>query len=660
MSHSPLQRPNRPQKPTLKNQAIKPTNNNQPPKKPLSGGGGNNNGGGGNNNPPPPSPWLDPENEPQPDQSASFVEYLRWMRAADYPHKDATKTQILQTAQENANYTQRLEQLHRRTQLLAKDGIAFQVKSTWRIRVGGHRGPESILLPAFDALGMPYIPSSTLRGVARNQAIREIMATNNLEWKDAEKEIAPYFGDIKEKKNKTGKVVFFDAYPLPSKNGGLEMDMANNIWSWKDDSMEYSPNPNPFFSLKEPTFLIGLRLRLASNCQDEKILEKVKQWLKKGLQLGIGSQVNSGYGELKPINDNIHPDNNKNGHDSGFYRLDFELEGQLIHGYQRFTQWQWNDRRNEWQMRSAPVAEVRPTAFKSMMRYWFRVFASGVLPINEVQEIEAKLFGGINPKKYGVQEIEAKLFGSINPKNKKYGYLKVNTTETPSHHNNEQHGSVILSLSTETPTSQINSLKKLYKHLLWFIVNMGGIGQGARRPKYKRSSNPQIRGCTIYINNDEEFWETPNSIQRVQRQFQARLRDFYNSLGQVVGADIDPNNLRTVGQVSQNFWNDVADSNCKILVCKGENSSNKVYALKVLHSPEFNPNGNYNPDLCGKVGRKKEDTKPSPVWIANVGDDHFSCQIVTVFGANLNPRQEFIKQLRSNTSPQNFAQIFPL
>jgi CRISPR-associated protein Cmr6 len=637
MSHSPLQRPNPPQKPTLKNPAIQQQNNHQPPKKPPSGGGGN-------NNPPPPSPWLDPENEPQPDQSASFVEYLRWMRAADYPHKDATKTQILQTAQENANYTQRLEQLNQRTQLLAKDGIAFQVKSTWRIRVGGHRGPESILLPAFDALGMPYIPSSTLRGVARNQAIREIMATNNLEWKEAEKEIAPYFGDInaKEEKNKTGKVVFFDAYPLPSKNGGLEMDMANNIWSWKDDSMEYSPNPNPFLSLKEPTFLIGLRL--ASNCEDEKILEQVRQWLNKGLQLGIGSQVNSGYGQLIVSGKNPRLE-------SEFYRLDFELEGQLIHGYQKFENGNYG-------ARPRPQSEVRPVAFKSMMRYWFRVFASGVLPINEVQEIEAKLIGGINPKKYGVQEIEAKLFGGINPK--KYGYLKVNTTETPSHHKNEQHGSVILSLSTETPTSQINSLKKLYKHLLWFIVNMGGIGQGARRPKYKRSSNPQIRGCTIYINNDEEFWETPNSIQLVQRQFQARLRDFYNSLGQVVGADIDPNNLRTVGQVSQNFWNDVADSNCKILVCKGENSSNKVYALKVLHSPEFNPNGNYNPDLCGKVGRKKEDTKPSPVWIANVGDDHFSCQIVTVFGANLNPRQEFIKQLRSNTSPQNFAQIFPL
>lgn len=636
MSRSPLQRPNRPQQPTQNNQAIKPTNNNPPQKKPPSGGGGNggnNNGGGGNNNPPQPSPWLNPENEPQPDQSASFVEYLRWMRPADHQHKDVTKTQILQKAQENANYIQRLDQLNRRTQLLAKGGIAFQVKSTWRIRVGGHRGPESILLPAFDALGMPYIPSSTLRGVARTQAIREIMAENNLEWKEAEEKIAPYFGDInaKEEKNKTGKVIFFDAYPLPSKNGGLEMDMANNIWSWKDNSMQYSPNPNAFFSLKESTFLIGLRL--SSHCQDKNIIEKVKNWLINGLQSGVGSQINTGYGELKQINDKNHPDNNKNSYDSGFYRLDFELEGQLIHGYQKFENGNYG-------AKPRPQSEVRPVAFKSMMRYWFRVFASGVLPIKEVQNIEAELFGGINPKKYG--------------------YLKVNVAETPSPCRNEQHGSVILSLSTETPTSQIKSLQKLYKHLLWFIVNMGGIGQGARRPKYERSSNPRIRGCTIYINNDEEFWETPNSIQRVQRQFQARLRDFNNSLGQVVGADINPNNLRTVGQVSKNFWNDVADSNCKILVCNGENISNKVYALKVLHSPEFNPNGNYNPDLCGSPGNRNRDPQPSPVWIANVGDDDFSCQIVTVFGANVNPRQEFIRLLSRNTSPQNFAQIFPL
>ncbi|CCI36032.1 type III-B CRISPR module RAMP protein Cmr6 [Microcystis aeruginosa] len=647
MSHSPLQRPNPPQKPTLKNQAIKPTNNNQSPKKPPRGGGGNNNGGGGNNNPPPPSPWLDPENEPQPDQSASFVEYLRWMRAADYPHKDATKTQILQTAQENANYTQRLDQLNQRTQLLAKDGIAFQVKSTWRIRVGGHRGPESILLPAFDALGMPYIPSSTLRGVARNQAIREIMATNNLEWKEAEKEIAPYFGDInaKEEKNKTGKVVFFDAYPLPSKNGGLEMDMANNIWSWKDDSMEYSPNPNPFLSLKEPTFLIGLRL--ASNCEDEKILEKVKQWLKKGLQLGIGSQVNTGYGQLILSGKNQRLE-------SEFYRLDFELEGQLIHGYQRFTQWQWNERRNEWQMRSAPVAEVRPTAFKSMLRYWFRVLASGVLPINEVQKIEAELFGGINPKKYGYLQVNI-LEGKVTQKEPRTNAQGKNDPC------GEQRGTLVLSLSSETPKDKQEDVKKLAKNLLWFLADMGGIGQGARRPNYSRKTReyaPWFRGSTLYIDSEEDFWAIAKDVQGFKQQFQQRLQDFYGILDKISETNINTNNLRTVDQVSQNQWIDAADSNCQIFVCAGNEQRGKPHALAILHSDTLKITGKngqreYDGNLCGKVSGG---AKPSPVWIADLGN----YQIVTVFGANLNPRQEFIKQLRSNTSPQNFAQIFPL
>ncbi len=647
MSHSPLQRPNPPQKPTLKNQAIKPTNNNQSPKKPPRGGGGNNNGGGGNNNPPPPSPWLDPENEPQPDQSASFVEYLRWMRAADYPHKDATKTQILQTAQENANYTQRLEQLNQRTQLLAKDGIAFQVKSTWRIRVGGHRGPESILLPAFDALGMPYIPSSTLRGVARNQAIREIMATNNLEWKEAEKEIAPYFGDInaKEEKNKTGKVVFFDAYPLPSKNGGLEMDMANNIWSWKDDSMEYSPNPNPFLSLKEPTFLIGLRL--ASNCEDEKILEKVKQWLKKGLQLGIGSQVNTGYGQLILSGKNQRLE-------SEFYRLDFELEGQLIHGYQRFTQWQWNERRNEWQMRSAPVAEVRPTAFKSMLRYWFRVLASGVLPINEVQKIEAELFGGINPKKYGYLQVNI-LEGKVTQKEPRTNAQGKNDPC------GEQRGTLVLSLSSETPKDKQEDVKKLAKNLLWFLADMGGIGQGARRPNYSRKTReyaPWFRGSTLYIDSEEDFWAIAKDVQGFKQQFQQRLQDFYGILDKISETNINTNNLRTVDQVSQNQWIDAADSNCQIFVCAGNEQRGKPHALAILHSDTLKITGKngqreYDGNLCGKVSGG---AKPSPVWIADLGN----YQIVTVFGATAAPRKNFVSELKAKTIAENFAQIFPL
>ena len=77
--------------------------------------------------------------------------------------------------------------------------------------------------------------------------------------------------------------------------------MANNIWSWDAAGREllYSPNPNPFFSLEEATFLIGVRptAQLDDESKDE-ILEKVKGWLSRGLSAGIGSQVNTGYGSL--------------------------------------------------------------------------------------------------------------------------------------------------------------------------------------------------------------------------------------------------------------------------------------------------------------------------------------------------------------------------
>lgn len=212
------------------------------------------------------------------------------MRSPDSEYKDATKLQLLQITSEKANYSTRLAQLSKRTELIAGKNNTFLVKCPWRIRVGGHRGPESILLPAFDALGIPYIPSSTLRGVARTQAILEIVAKEGIKWKEAEKKVAPYFGSLeaKNKCDQAGKVIFLDSYLLPNKSGILAMDMANNIWKWKGNSLEYNPNPNPFLSLKEATFLIGLRL--ASGCNDTQILEKVKQWLTAASCISLGTR----------------------------------------------------------------------------------------------------------------------------------------------------------------------------------------------------------------------------------------------------------------------------------------------------------------------------------------------------------------------------------
>jgi CRISPR-associated protein Cmr6 len=252
--------------------------------------------------------------------------------------------------------------------------------------VGGIRGPESILLPAFDALGMLYIPSSTLRGVARAIASKDSKFTVQ--------QINEIFGKISPEPS-LGKVIFLDAYPLPCENkqGGLTPDMANAIWRWEGTQIPvYNANPNVCLSQKHPIFRIGLRKGVG--CSDTDLLQ-VKKWLVTGLIQGIGSRVNSGYGSLvqtsktpvKAIKKKL------------ILEVAFTLEGQLIHGRQSFAGWHRKRDNNGWKPPGKAEEELRPTAFRSMLRYWFRVFALGVLPAQKVCEMEMMIFGGIDPKK---------------------------------------------------------------------------------------------------------------------------------------------------------------------------------------------------------------------------------------------------------------------
>jgi len=616
-----------------------------PPRPPHRNDGGRRDGGGGNGGNDGnhlPSPWLNAQEAPNPVKTASFVEYLRWMRPADHPYKDATKVQILQMTMENAKYyDDRLKICHKRTRAIAKD--SFEVSCPWRIRVGGHRGPESILLPAFDALGMPYIPSATLRGVARNQAIREVMKNTGKDWKSAEKDplIVKHFGSLEaDKQEQAGKVVFFDAYP--SSGQCLAMDMANNIWSWDGNSPKYSPNPNPFLSLKEPTFLIGLGL--ISGCQDQSLLEQVKKWLMAGLANGAGSQVNTGYGQLL--------ENPKKLLSKPFLEVEFSLEGQLIHGYQKFLNvnqpYKTNrdgslkiDRNGNLQANGIAEAEVRPTAFKSMLRYWFRVFALGVLPAQDVQQWEGKIFGAISPiQNHGLLRVNV-FKGRVTRKESR------NKNDDPG----EMVGTVTLSFSPEFDPGN-SELSVLLQNLTWLMFNLGGVGQGARRPCYSRSNRqyaPWWRGSTLFIESDP--WNDPEEISAKEfaSLFKRRLQKFYDALGAISGQTIC---LRTVGSVDERTWQDVADENCRILITSGQDGFGKPYALAQLHSDKFKVERrgelNYNGNLCGQV---LGDVKPSPVWVANAGEDF---QVVTIFGATASPRLDYLRSLKGAIS------VFPL
>jgi CRISPR-associated protein Cmr6 len=615
---------------------------------PITGGGGGNrdgaNGGGGGNggNNQQPSAWLMGTLPEKIDPSASFVEYLRWMRSPNEEYKDATKSQILQMSVEGRDYHKLLQLRNDRTKKIAhaRQGDYWQVMCPWRMRVGGHRGPESILLPAFDALGVPYIPSSSLRGAARTAAIREFM-DQGMNWENAEKMIAQYFGSINDssRANQSGKVVFLDAYPLASKSAGVAMDMANSIWRWEENQLgNYSPNPNSFLSLKETTILIGI-CRMP-NCSDE-IFNRVKRWLVYGLQQGIGSQINSGYGELLVAGEGAG--------NQAFFEVDFELEGQLIHGSQKFNdvhqpfQKERNgdlkrDRKGNLKTDQKAVAEVRSIAFKSMLRYWFRAISRGFMSTQDAKTWEAKIFGAINPQNRGWITFRIQNGKTVNDtsndKNKDVGL---------------QTGILSFHFSSECPAEKKKHLENLIKNLTWLMFSLGGVGQGARRPCYSRQNRPNPpwwRGATLYVSSDQ-FWQFPNTVQDFQVLFRTRLHEFCDALNQISQLKIDLNQPQQAGRVGGDCWQEVLDINCRILVCSGENGNNKPYALSVLHSDQFKKNGDYDSDLCGSV---RGQAKPSPVWI----NDQNDYQVVTVFGANQNPRKDFISKLKGA------IQIFPI
>jgi CRISPR-associated protein Cmr6 len=566
--------------------------------------------------------WLRENIQLDKNNNATFVECLRWMRIPQKTVENKknqvnidTKLKLLQIATEKANnFTKSkeyLEKLNNRTEKIAGEGNTFEAKCSWRMRVGGQRGAENILLPAFDALGIPYIPSSALRGIARSQALWEL--------KD-ETEVAKYFGSLEaENLDKMGKVIFLDAYPLAKKwqTNNLSLDIANNIWHWKDNnSPEYSPNPNTFISLKETTFLIGLR---PTNEYQTDYFNKVINWLKKGLQSGIGSQINSGYGVMI-----LKSDTNEK---RPFLEIDFTLQGQCIHSYPIV-----NSKNKE--------PEVRPIAFKSMLRYWFRTIAFGFLSSQNVKNV-----------KYW----ESKLFGSIDSQTKAYGWVKfqISDSNKVSREQNKdrpcetQRGKLTLYFSREIPQQNKETVEKLFNNLAWLMFHLGGVGQGARRPLYDRRlrNNPKppyYRGSKLRVTNNV-FEKIPATCEEFKSRFQSELASFYEQLAILTSQQINstsPINSQT---------DEAIDRNCKIFVCQGEEEFNKTYALAILHSEETTGT-RYDRELCGGQ------SLPSPIWIA--GLDNY--QIVTIFGANNHKRQQFINKLKQDTDRDKCLQIFPI
>lgn len=606
--------------------------------------------------------WLRDEQELNPHNTASFVEYLRWMREPE-PEIDSrdrvqqqiskknqeinngTKAQILQKAVDKGrNYGQYFQRRNDATRLIAGTGNTFTVECEWRVRVGGMRGPEDMLLPAFDATGMPYIPSSTLRGVARAQGLRSLLQENLAQLQQtqsnittqqrqnaiqqAEREIAHYFGSLEAaEENRAGKVIFLDAYPLAQAWGGneksLAVDIANNIWKFDGNNPTYQPNPNLFLSLRKPNFLIGLRR--TKQC-DEATFQRVRTWLEQGLQAGIGSQVNSGYGEMT-VTGVTAP--------SPFLQVNFTLMGQLIHSAPKVDLQQpfritGND---NLALNATPEAEVRAIAFKSMLRYWFRAIALGVLPVEEVRDrLEPRLFGAIQPQTQGWIKCQVQETAKPNPR----------TQQQNQNACLSESGILKLSFSAEAPAERQDAIRQLFQNLTWLMFHLGGVGQGARRPKhYRPNRQPYYRGTQLRANSvlpdSSNDWNPSDTPQQFQIQFKAKLRVFYLALAQLTSTRFNPQAPHpSIGNFIEFIGGD-----CQIVVCQGNTNTQKPFALDVLHELARDRNDRYDHDLCGDAN-----SHPSPIWIADLENS----QVVTVFGAGNPRRSNFLTQLRQRAT----------
>jgi CRISPR-associated protein Cmr6 len=294
---------------------------------------------------------------------------------------------------------------------------------------------------------------------------------------------------------------------------------------------------------------------------------------------------------------------------------------------------------------------VRSTAFRSTLRYWFRALALGVLPNQQVRDLEMEIFGGIEPEPHtGLFRLEIPsdriIRDNAQQRHQDFGLAK---------------GALVLRNSSQTanlPDRKREALPKVLQNLTWLMFHLGGVGQGSRRPCYSRENRPYApwwRGATLIAESDDEFWQIPDNVTELRRTFRQRLQAFYTALEQFSEA-ARPINFRQPRAVlsppTQQNWVEAVDSCCRIVCVTGNSSSLKPFALDVLHQVGHMGGGNYDRYLCGATAI------PSPVWISALGD----CQVATVFGvteSSQNPRSKYLSQLREQTTRETYSQIWP-
>jgi CRISPR-associated protein Cmr6 len=185
---------------------------------------------------------------------------------------------------------------------LEKDGRAkrFRARTDWRLVVGlAGPSPLETNLTLHQLYGVPYLPGSGLKGLARSAARADL----RVDEKNEPDEVAEAFGTPKG----AGLVDVLDGIPIYSDERPLvTVDVMNSHYpDWYRDGGKGgvkpadNQNPNPVFFLtvapkSEFEFAVLCRRRISDA---RTALGRVEKWLCAGLRdLGAGGKTAAGYG----------------------------------------------------------------------------------------------------------------------------------------------------------------------------------------------------------------------------------------------------------------------------------------------------------------------------------------------------------------------------
>ncbi len=501
------------------------------------------------------------------------------------------------------------QQLTAKTKLIASEVLTVQFP--WRVRVGGTRGFQEILVPVFHPVyGVPYVPSSSIKGAVRAWA-----------GQNEKPEIDQLLGTLD---NGIGYVQFLDAFPTKP---CLSVDMANPNWHWDGDRIKYKPDPHALLSMEQPELAIGLAL--TSRGKNPNDVQTVKEWLEQTLaESGIGSRVSSGYGrttrKAESSTNNV------------LKTYKFELWTAGMYGATPPSQ------ENHYQ----GMPEFRPTAVRGMLRYWFRAIALGIYPPQQCKTLEAEIFGTIEPRSQvgsiciGVEWEEQK-------GDRTYPHF--------------YSGTIVLESQDSQHLNLIRKVLELASHL-------GGIGRGSRRPLHWNNPHPGLRGCHWEIKSEK--LRLSSNVTTWTTRFLPTVRNAF--LAVQPPRDIPGNgNSGTPGNRNQ----DVLNNNAQIYLvpCErlqhpegidnwprnGTTPEVRGRALTLLYDDRFkgvNQQGQGNANVGGQISNNGDGSTPSYVVIkSNFPEKKLPYQAVTIFGANHPDRAAFAKAL-----PSNSIQVWPL